>query len=199
MGLRPGPPSNSQPNRVEPYGIEELVNAYLFSGSRRSLEAALSLAGRIAREERVGVTEPANAARRSMGLMKIYEVTGDRRWLEAAKRLIEILYTWQDGNLEKLQTLAPQLAGQWRESFKEGLGKTALECAVAWSALEHYQRLSGDRSVLTRMERSAQWLYQNPNEWSADKKGIRRRSLRGSDFGARVGRLVRRNGQHAVS
>jgi hypothetical protein len=170
MRLRPASPPNSQPNRAEPYGIEELVNAYLFSGNRRSLETALSLAGRIAREERVGATAVAQLARQSTGLMKVYEATGDRRWLEAAKRPIETLYAWQDGNLEKLQTIAPQLGTQWRESFKEGLGKTALECAIAWSALERYQRLSGDRSVLTRMERSAQWLYQNANEWSADTK-----------------------------
>ena len=51
-----------------------------------------------------------------------------------------------------------------------GIREEAWECAAVWSALEYYQRLSGDRSVLVRMERSAQWLYQNPNEWNADKK-----------------------------
>ena len=169
-GLRPAPSSNSESNLAEPLGIEELVDAYLLSGNRRYLEAALVLAGRIAREERVGVSEVGNVARRSIGLMRVYEATGHRRWLETAKRLIETLYAWQDGNLEKLHTLAPRLAGQWRENFKEGLGKTAWECAAVWSALEYYQRLSGDRSVLVRMERSAQWLYQNPNEWNPDKK-----------------------------
>jgi len=170
LGLRPAPSSNSEPDLGEPYGIEELVDAYLFSSNRRSLEAAVFLAGRIAREERVGALEVGNVARRSIGLMKVYEATGDRRWLETAKRLIETLYAWQDGNLERLRMLAPRLAGQWRENFKEGLGKTAWECAGIWSALEYYQQLSGDRSVLARMERSAQWLYQNPNEWNADKK-----------------------------
>jgi len=109
-------------------------------------------------------------ANRSLALMKGYEATGDRRWLETSKALLETLYAWQDGDIEKLRRLAPSLAGRWQENFKEGFGRSPWECGVVWNALLHYQRLSGDRSVLERMQRSAQWLYQNPNVWNAEKK-----------------------------
>jgi hypothetical protein len=79
--------------------------------------------------------------------MKGYEATGDRSWLDSAKALIDTLYAWQDGDLGKLRKLSPALAGQWQESFKEGLGKTALEYGTVWSSLQYYQRLSGDRSL----------------------------------------------------
>ena len=118
----------------------------------------------------VGVQNVANVASRSVALMKGYEVTGDRRWLETSKGLLETLYAWQDGDIEKLRRLAPSLAGQWQENFKEGLGKSPWECGVVWNALQYYQRLSGDRSVLARMQRSAQWLYQNPKMWNSERK-----------------------------
>ena len=112
----------------------------------------------------------ANVASRSVALVKGYEATGDRRWLETSKGLIETLYAWQDGDIEKLRWLAPPLVGQWQENFKEGFGKSPWECGVVWTTLQYYQRLSGDRSVLARMQRSTQWLYHNPEIWSSEKK-----------------------------
>lgn len=153
---------------TEPYGVEGLVDSYLFSGNRRSVNGGLLQAGSVARQSSAGVPEISSAARRAIVLMKGYEATGDRRWLETAKGLVEALYSWQDGDLDKLRRLSPALAEQWQESFKEGFGKTSWECAAVWNALQHYQRLSGDHSVLARMQRSAQWLYQNPNEWKTD-------------------------------
>ena len=167
---RPTPLSNPKAKLTEPYGVEGLVDAYLFSGNRRSLEAAISLAERVAKQGSAAVQDVSNVASRSIGLVKGYEATGDRRWLETTKGLIDTLYAWQDGDLDKLRKLAPTLAGQWQENFKEGLGKTAWECGAVWNALQYYQRLSGDRSVLARMQRSAQWLYQNPKEWNAERK-----------------------------
>jgi len=170
VGPRPAPSLDPEPKLSEPYGVEGLMDGYLFTGNRRFLNAGHSLAVRIAREGSVGGQEAANVASRAIGLMKGYEATGDRRWLDSAKPLIDTVYAWQDGDLDKLRKLSPALAGQWQESFKEGLGKTAWECGTVWGALQRYQRLSGDRSVLGRMQRSAQWLYQNPNEWNAERK-----------------------------
>jgi len=166
----PSPLLGSKLRPTEPYGVEGLMDAYFFTGSRRFLNAGRSLAVRVGKEGSVGVQNLANVANRSLALMKGYEVTGDRRWLETSKGLLETLYAWQDGNIEKLRRLAPPLAGQWQENFKEGLGKTPWECGAAWNALQYYQRLSGDRSVLARMQRSAQWLYQNPSLWNSERK-----------------------------
>jgi hypothetical protein len=170
VGPRPTPSSDPEAEHTEPYGVEGLVDAYLFAGNRRFLNAGCSLAARIAKQGSVGGQDVTNLASRLIVLMKGYEATGDRRWLEAAKVMTDTLYAWQDGDLDKLRKLSPALAGQWQESFKEGLGKTAWECGVVWSALQHYQRLSCDRSVLARMQRSAQWLYQNPSVWNAERK-----------------------------
>jgi hypothetical protein len=167
---RPTPSSDPEPKLSEPYGVEGLMDGYLFTGNRRFLTAGQSLAARIAKEGSAGGQDVANVASRAIGLMKGYEAAGERSWLEITKGLIETLYAWQDGDLDKLRKLSPTLAGQWQENFKQGLGKTAWECGGVWSALQHYQRLSGDRSVLARMQRSAQWLYQNPNEWNAERK-----------------------------
>ena len=170
VGPRPTPSSDREPKLTEPYGVEGLMDGYLFTGNRCFLNAGRSLAARIAKEGSAGGQNVANVASRAIGLMKGYEATGDRSWLDSAKALIGTLYAWQDGDLDKLRKLSPALAGQWQESFKEGLGKTALEHGIVWSSLQYYQRLSGDRSALARMQRSAQWLYQNPNEWNAERK-----------------------------
>lgn len=156
---------------TEPQVVEGLVDSYLFSGNRRSVNSALFLAGSVAMQSSAGVQDISSAARRVIVLMKGYDATGDRRWLETAKGLVEALYAWQDGDLDKLRRLSPALAEQWQESFKEGFGKTSWQCATVWSALQYYQKLSGDRSVLARMQRSAQWLYQNPSEWKTDGDG----------------------------
>ena len=170
VGPVPSPLPGSKWRPTEPYGVEGLMDAYLFTGSRRFLNAGRSLAIRMGKGGSVGVENGANVASRSVALMKGYEVTGDRRWLETSKGLLETLYAWQDGDIEKLRRLAPSLAGQWQENFKEGLGKSSWECGVVWNALQYYQRLSGDRSILARMQRSAQWLYQNPEVWSSEKR-----------------------------
>jgi hypothetical protein len=155
---------------AEPYGVEGLLDGYLLSGNRRFLNAGLLLAGRVAREGSVAGKDVARVANRSMALMKAYEVTGDRQLFEAAKKLVEVLCAWQDGDFEKLRHLSPVIASQWQEGLKEGLGRTAKENGEAWRALGHYQRLSNDRSVLARIRRSARWIQQNPREWNAEKK-----------------------------
>ncbi|MSO23673.1 MAG: hypothetical protein EXQ58_10565 [Acidobacteria bacterium] len=170
VGPTPTPSSDPQAKLTEAYGIEGLLDAYLFDGNRRFLNAGRSLAVRIAKEGSVGVQDLMSVATRSIGLMRGYEVTGDRRWLETAKGLFETLYAWQDGDLDKLRKLSPVLAGDWQESFKESLGKTAWEFGTVWSTFQSYQRLSGDRSVLARMYRSALWLQQNPNTWNPERK-----------------------------
>jgi len=170
VGPIPSPSLDPKTKLTEPYGVEGLLGAYLFTGNRRFLNAGRSLAVRIGKEGSVGVQDLASLANRLIGLLRGYEGTGDRRWLETTKGLLETLYAWQDGDLDKLRRLSPALATQWQESFKEGFGKTAWECGAVWSALQNYQRLNGDQSVLARMQRSAQWLYQNPNAWDAERK-----------------------------
>jgi hypothetical protein len=170
VGPIPSISSDTKTKLADPHGVEGLLDAYLFTGSRRFLNAGRSLAVRIGKDGSVGVQNVANVASRSFALMKGYEATGDRRWLETSKGLLETLYAWQDGDVDKLRRLAPTLAGQWHENLKEGLGKTPWECGVVWNALQYYQRLSGDRSVLARMQRSAQWLYQNPSVWNSERK-----------------------------
>ena len=170
VGQIRSPSSDSKTKLAEPHGVEGLMDAYLFTGSRRFLNAGRSLAIRTGKEGSLGVQNMATVASRSVALMKGYEATGDRRWLETSKGLLEILYAWQDGDVEKLHRLAPSLAAQSQESLKEGLGKTPWECGAVWNALQYYQRLSGDRSVLPRMQRSAQWLYQNPSVWNSERK-----------------------------
>ncbi|MCI0623183.1 MAG: hypothetical protein L0387_16265 [Acidobacteria bacterium] len=161
---------STQPSRVEPHGVEGLMDAYFFTGNRRFLNAGRFLAARIAKEGSAGGPDVAGLASRSTSLLKGYEATGDRRWFDGAKGLIEALYAWQDGDLEKLRKVSSGLAGRWNESFKDGLGKTAWECGVAWNVLQHYQRLSGDRTVLARLQRSAEWLYRNRAQWNAERK-----------------------------
>ena len=170
VGPMPSPILGSKLRAPEPYGVEGLMDAYLFTGNRRFLNAGRSLIVRMTKDGSAGVQNVASVANRSLALMKGYEATGDRRWLETSKALLETLYAWQDGDIEKLRRLAPSLAAQWQENFKEGFGKSPWEYGVVWNALRYYQRLSSDPSVGERMQRSAQWLYQNPNVWNAEKK-----------------------------
>lgn len=174
---RPGDESSRLPQLLgllgrshELYGVEGLLDGYLLSGNRRLLKAGLLLAGRVAREGSAAGQDCAGVASRLMVLMKAYEVTGDRQLLEATMQLVEVLYAWQDGDLDRLRRLSPVIASQWQESFKEGLGRNARENGEAWRALRNYQRLSGDRSVFARIRRSAQWIQHNPREWNAEKK-----------------------------
>ena len=88
VGPRPTPSSDPEAKHTEPYGVEGLMDAYLFTGNRRFLNAGRSLAARIAKEGSVGGQDVTNVASRSIVLMKGYEATGDRRWLEAAKVMI---------------------------------------------------------------------------------------------------------------
>jgi hypothetical protein len=170
VGPTPSTSSDRKTKLAEPHGVDGLLDAYFLTGSRRFFSAGRSLAVRIVNQGSFGAQNVANVASRAVALMKGYEATGDRRWLEASKGLLEALYAWQDGDVDKLRALAPPLAGQWQENLKEGLGRTPWECGVVWNALQYYQRLSGDRSILARLQRSAQWLFQNSSMWNSERQ-----------------------------
>ena len=166
------------------------MDAYLFTGSRRFLNAGRSLAVRTGKEGSFGAQNVANVASRSVALMKGYEATGDRRWLETSKGLLETLYAWQDGDIEKLRRLAPRNGRAVAGEFQGRIGQDPLG---VWRGLERVTVLP---KAERRSIRSGADATLSPVALSESKRverreeGIHWASARCTGFGTRTGRSI---------
>jgi YetA-like protein len=156
-------------------GAEGLFDSFLVTGNRRYLEAARSWVLSPRKEDRASSSQStADLAINLLGLYRAYQVTGDRRALDNSIPLLEALYAWQDGELEKLSKLAPSLAQRWKEPLRDSLGETASDCGIVWEALRRYREVTGDKTVLRRLERAWDWILRNPSEWDPERKQLAR-------------------------
>jgi Beta-L-arabinofuranosidase, GH127 catalytic domain len=155
--------------------IEGLFDSFLLTGNRRHLDAARLLAGRLSRDVTLRFAETtADVGSALLGVLRSYEVTGDRRWLNNSLPLLQALHAWQDGDSAKLASTAPVLAKRWKEDFRDSLGESAWHCGPVWEALRRYHELVNDKTVFSRIERSADWILRSRSEWDVEQKRLAR-------------------------
>ena len=155
--------------------IEGLFDSFLLTGNRRHLDAARLMAGRLSRDATLRLAETtADVGSALLGVLRSYEVTGDRRWLNNSLPLLEALHAWQDGDSAKLASTAPVLAKRWKEDFRDSLGESAWHCGTVWEALRRYHELANDKTVFSRIERSVDWILRSQSEWDAEHKRLAR-------------------------
>lgn len=151
--------------------IEGLFDSYAFTQNRRFLDAArLLLAQGLRQATSGGVRAPAGVASILLAVTRAFEVTGDRRWLDSARWLANVLAIWQDGDIERLAKSAPLLAAKWNEGLRGGLGFSAGESGFAMRVLQHFGELTGDKSWMLRSKRAAEWTERNPQEWDGERR-----------------------------
>jgi hypothetical protein len=149
--------------------VEGLFDSFVFTGNRRHLDSARSLLAPLLREHSLSLVEStAEIASALLGLLRGYEVTSDRRWLNASIPLMEALSAWQDGDVDKLRQAFPQLARRWKESFIGSLGESTWDSAMVWQACLRYHELTKDQTVFSRIERSWEKIVRDPQEWNPD-------------------------------
>ncbi len=162
---------NSRPDSAGCYPNAGLFDSFLLTGNRRSLEA-----GHLLSEHALGSDLLSLAPRASvigdtlLGLLRGYEVFGDRRYVERAEWIVNTVHAWQDADLARLQQLHPRLAESWEDRYKNGYGSEAWTYGIAWEALKEFSEITGRKDIPEYMQRAAEWIYGNSQEWQAEEK-----------------------------
>jgi hypothetical protein len=146
-----------------------LFDSFLLTGNRAALEAAKVSLERALADNRFDIAhDTRRAANILLGLIRGYEVVGDNRYLDRAEWAINVIHAWQDGNLEALEQLNPQLLEPWKEEFRDGYGPQSSMYGAVWEGLKQYYELRGRKDIPKYMQRSAEWIYPKIEEKVTD-------------------------------
>jgi hypothetical protein len=153
------------------YSIEGLIDSFLVTGNRAAFETARLSLERALNDNRFDIAHNTrSAANTLLGLIRGYEVTGDNRYLDRADWAINVIHAWQDGNLEALKQLDPQLSKPWNEEFRDGYGPQSSMYGAVWEGLKEYYELRGRKDIPKYMQRAAECIYHNVEGSLGDKR-----------------------------
>ena len=166
------PGKNSRAASVsDSYSNLSLFDSFLLTGNRGALEAARLSLERALTDNGFDIAHNArNVANILLGFMRGYEVLGDDRYLNRADWVINMIHAWQDGNVEALRQLNPQLAEAWNEKYRDGYGPQSTMYGAVWEGLKQYYELRGRKDIPKYIQRAAEWIYRNPEKGAGDNQ-----------------------------
>ncbi|MGH7847263.1 MAG: beta-L-arabinofuranosidase domain-containing protein [Candidatus Binatia bacterium] len=131
---------------------ESLLYGYLLTGNRWFRDVGLLGAEFLLRHD--GWDLPNNARSVGHGLFGVlaaYEVTGERKYLERARWIVERTQRFQDGEI--------------RPGYKDGYGPIAWMSGIALEGMKQYYEVTGNNEVPAYARRAVDWIYRTPSEW----------------------------------
>jgi hypothetical protein len=153
------------------YQNESLFDSFLLTGNRAALEVARLSVEHAMNYEGLDLSKESRSLGNVLfGLLKGYEVLGEDRFLDRADWVVNLVHSWQDGNIEVLRRQSPRLAANWSENFREGYGPDLSSYGAAWEALSQCYERTRKREAQGYLQRSADWAFQNPRFWDATTK-----------------------------
>jgi hypothetical protein len=131
---------------------EGLLDSYLLTGCRRSLEAAKKYLQELLREDGVSFLHgPARLGNILLCLMQGYEVLGDHRFLERSNQLVDRLIKWQSGDQSVVSKTSIFLADERGQNNKKANSVEAWQYGILWNGLFKYERVSGLKVILDQL------------------------------------------------
>jgi hypothetical protein len=102
------------------------------------------------------------------GMMKAYEVFGDRKYLDRANWIIDCVQTWQDGDVDKLKALNCNV--RWDPQFRGGYSHQSWMYGIALEAMAQASWTWLRPEMPAYLRRAADWIFANPKEWDPERR-----------------------------
>lgn len=152
------------------YKNESLFDSFLLTGNRGALETArLSVEHALHHNGLDIACHSRSIGNALFGLLKGYEVFGEKRFLERADWVVNTVHAWQDGNRNALRQLNSQVSETWSEKFRDGYDENFWTYGTTWEALKQYYELTGRKDVPSYLHRSVDLAYRRIGESQFDK------------------------------
>ena len=135
--------------------IEGLVDDYILTGDTSSLEWAKAMGDQFVKnikDSDLKINER-NPGWPTLELLALYNVTGDEKYLNKAKKIIDVVLSWQDAS------------GGWKRVYEDKeecshghKGGSAFMTTILCEGLIHYHLMTGDKRVEKALVKAADWL-----------------------------------------
>jgi hypothetical protein len=102
------------------------------------------------------------------GMLKAYEVFGDKKYLDRTNWIIDCVQAWQEGDVDRLRALGARVV--WDPKFKGGYSDQSWMYGIALEAMAQASQFLGRPEMPAYMRRAADWVFANPREWDPQRR-----------------------------
>ncbi|MEW5978198.1 MAG: hypothetical protein AB1898_20570 [Acidobacteriota bacterium] len=152
VASKPGPAVG---RLLQASSVESLLAAYLLTGDTESRSLArLSLEQLLDPRSTTNMSRFSNLGLQFLALLSGYEVLGDRRYLERAGQVADLMHAVQNGDRALLSRQTPLLADKWNEAMKDCYQCLGAAPGILWGGLLRFQQFSGRSDLAASLHRS---------------------------------------------
>jgi hypothetical protein len=151
------------------YKNESLFDRYLLTGDLWSRDVARLSADTGVLNNGLDIQSNTRSIGHGLfGMLKAYEVFGDRKYLDRANWIVDCVQTWQDGDIEKLKTL--KCGVRWDPQFRGGYSHQSWMYGIALEAMAQASWTFHRPEMPAYLRRAADWVFANPKEWDPQRR-----------------------------
>jgi hypothetical protein len=151
------------------YKNESLFDRYLLTGDLWSRDVARLSADTAVLNNGLDIQSNTRSIGHGLfGMLKAYEVFGDKKYLDRANWIVDCVQTWQDGDVEKLRDL--RCGVRWDPQFRGGYSHQSWMYGIALEAMAQASWTFHRPEMPAYLRRAADWVFANPKEWDPQRR-----------------------------